>query len=407
MFQNAIYPDSPNGVLDRIRLDKITVVPDGALPLAGGLPSNNPNLNDRTIDLQWGFAATLLNGNFYSNHTATTLSNPFYFEGSLLHELGHARYLIDLYGFNVHDDGTGTTVAIRENGQLIVGTPYMPLLGGAVYFTPIDGLMNGQYHFIDEYSTVALNLIAGHRAVLGNYNAPGNIGVFLQDLPLENRLLVKDDQGNPVSGAVVEVYQAAPQSGVWYGKFYDDTPDLQLMTDSSGYVNLGRCPFSTTGTINHTYGHSNSVIILRIEKNGQAGYNFMEVTDLNMEYWRGNTTMGSYEKQFNLIDPLSLSDNDEEIIEVFALFANYPNPFNPRTVIPFQISERSQITIRVFNTLGEQVKKLLDHESYPPGKHHTSWDGTNEQGQPVSSGVYFYRMDAGQFKMTRKMILIR
>ncbi|MCK4894574.1 MAG: hypothetical protein KAT07_11430, partial [Calditrichia bacterium] len=226
-FINAIYPDSPNGVIDRIRLDKITVVDDNALPLAGGsYPTNMPNLNDRTIDLQWGFPATLLNGTFYSNHTNATMNNPFYFEGSLLHELGHARYLIDLYGLNVHDDGTGNTVAITENGQLIVGTPYMPMLGGAVYYTPINGLMNGQYTFIDEYSTAALNLIAGHRAILGNYNAPGNIGVFLQDLPSENHLIVKDASGNILPGADVKVYQASSQSGVWYGKFYDDIPDL-------------------------------------------------------------------------------------------------------------------------------------------------------------------------------------
>jgi hypothetical protein len=260
---------------------------------------------------------------------------------------------------------------------------------------------------VDEYSVGALNLIAGHRAILGNYNAPGNIGVFLQDLPLENRLLVKDSQGNPVPDASVEVYQATPQSGVWYGKYYDDTPDLQFMTDSSGYVNLGRCPFYPTGTIIHTYGHSNGVMILRVEKNGKVGYNFMEVTDFNMEYWRGNTMIGSYEKQFNLIDPLSLSKDDEHIIEDFALFPNYPNPFNPVTVIPYQVSERSCISISVFNTLGERVKMLVDGESQTPGKYQVTWDGTNDQGQPVSSGIYFYRMEAGQFKITRKMIYIR
>jgi hypothetical protein len=117
--------------------------------------------------------------------------------------------------------------------------------------------------------------------------------------------------------------------------------------------------------------------------------------------------IGSYEKQFNLIDPLSLSGDDEEIIQNFALFPNYPNPFNPRTVIPYQVSEKSRINIGVFNTLGERVKILVDHQSQLPGKYQVSWDGTNDQGQPVSSGIYFYRMEAGHFKMTRKMIYIR
>lgn len=52
MFQNAIFPEAPNGVLDRIRVDSIVIVPDGSLPLAGGLATNNPNLNDYTVDLQ-------------------------------------------------------------------------------------------------------------------------------------------------------------------------------------------------------------------------------------------------------------------------------------------------------------------------------------------------------------------
>jgi hypothetical protein len=66
MFEEAIYNETPDGVLDRIRLEKITIVPDGALPLAGGLPTNNPNVNDRTVDLQWGFPATHLDSDFYN-----------------------------------------------------------------------------------------------------------------------------------------------------------------------------------------------------------------------------------------------------------------------------------------------------------------------------------------------------
>ncbi len=83
MLDTAYYPESPQGVYDRIRIDEIVVVPDSALPLAGGLATNTPNLNDRTVDLQWGFPIALLEGTFYSNHNSTSDSNPFYFEGSL------------------------------------------------------------------------------------------------------------------------------------------------------------------------------------------------------------------------------------------------------------------------------------------------------------------------------------
>jgi hypothetical protein len=106
--------DAPDGVLDRIRLDKITVVPDGALPLNGGLPTNNPDNSDHTTDLVWGFPKTVLNQ--YTNHTDAVWTNPFYYEGSLLHELGHARYLVDVYGFNVTDREDKRRVLITLDG---------------------------------------------------------------------------------------------------------------------------------------------------------------------------------------------------------------------------------------------------------------------------------------------------
>lgn len=413
MFAGAIYPLSPAGVLDRIRLDKITIVPDGALPLAGGLPSNNPNLNDRTVDLQWGFPATLLNGSFYANHTGVSLSNPFYYEGSLIHELGHARYLIDVYGFNIHTSaGDTTVVAIKENGQYVVGTPYMPLAGGAVHLAYFNGLMNSNYTYVDEYSAAALNLIAGHRAVLGNYNAPQNIGVFLQNLPGQNRLTVKDANGAILPFAGVKVYQAEGQPGVWYGKHYDNVPDLELTADADGVVALGRCPFDNDGTIEHTYGLSNAVIILRVESNGWVGYAFMEATSFNMEYWAGNTFIADYEVEVNLLPPVGITQGEDGTApREYALHQNYPNPFNPETAISYQLSPKgqaavSQVKLAIYNLLGQKVRTLVNTRQ-PAGRYEVNWDGRDENGAEVSGGIYFYRLSAGDFQQARKMVLLR
>ena len=408
MFRSAVYPDSPQGVLDRIRIDKITVVPDGALPLAGGLPTNNPNMNDRTVDLQWGFPATLLNGGMYDNHTSTSLNNPFYFEGSLLHELGHARYLIDLYGFNLNEDGSGNTVGILENGQLIAGTPYMPLTGGGVYFTPFRGLMNGQYTYISEYSTPALNLIAGHRATYGNYNAPGNIGVFLQDLPAQNRLTVKDENGNILPLADVKVYRAAPQGGVWYGKYFDNVPDMYLTADSNGVVLLGHCPFSSTGIIQHTYGFSNGVAILRVEHGGKIGYGFLEVTLFNMEYWRGHTSLGNYELNVALVNPTGIEGGVAKLLpNGMVLYQNYPNPFNPATHIRFSTSAAAEIELTIYNALGQVVRNLFSGK-VAAGNQQAVWNGTDNAGRNVSSGVYYYRLSSSSGDVAvKKMLLLR
>ncbi|WP_437727623.1 CARDB domain-containing protein [Sorangium sp. So ce861] len=303
MFAASVYPEAPSGVIERIRLDQITVVNDGALPLAGGLATNDPNLNDRSVDLQWGFPASLLSTGFYNNTTSATTDNPFYYEASLLHELGHARYLVDVYGFNVHEDGSGATVGILEGGAPVAGSVHMPLLppfNDAVYHTKFEGLMNSNGPLVDRHSAPALNRIKGRRAVLGNYNAPGNIGEYLNDLPAQNRLTVKDASGNALAGARVDVYRAGPRAGVWYGKHYDNTPDMTITASSEGRVLLGRCPFSASGTVQHTFGVADGVLIVRVEHGGKRGYGFLEIADFNLEYWRGHTGQGEHELRVTL-----------------------------------------------------------------------------------------------------------
>lgn len=301
----AVYgSDAPNGVLDRFRLDDIHIVPDGALPLAGGYPTNHPNLNDRTIDLQWGFPRTLLDGTMYSNHTLISYDNPFYIEQSLLHELGHARYLIDSYGFDTHNTahhGGYDAVQIYEGTTYVGGSAYMPYLAWeeVLYYNKSGGVMSGPYGFNwSPYETMALNLIAGHRAISGNYNSPGNIGVYLQDLPQNNHIKITDKYGLKMAGANVRLYEAEGGPG-WYGKTFDNVYDQEYTTDANGYFNAGRNPFNPGGSITHTYGKADGVIILRISYSGSIWYRFMEASTFNMEYWRGNTQDAYYTIQLN------------------------------------------------------------------------------------------------------------
>ncbi len=405
MLQSAVFPESPDGVMDRVRIDEIVVVPDSALPLAGGIPSNNPNLNDSTIDLQWGFTSAILQGSFYSNHNSISDDNPFYFEGSLFHELGHARYLIDVYGFDVNDNGTGNTVGIIENGFNIVGTPFMPLTGSSVYSTPIHGLMNGQYTYVDHYSAPALNLITGDRATYGNCNAPENIGVFMQDLPQNNIVTFKDNDGNVLPNADIKIYQSGPHPGEWYGKYFNNTPDLQFTADSLGKVNVGRCPFSANGIIVHDYGFSNSIAIVRVGYEGLVGYTFLPVSSFNLKYWARDTLTAEYDLNVNLINP---SDVREANIlpGKFVLEQNYPNPFNPETRINYQIASSGRVNLIIYNLLGEEVKTLVNKDQ-STGKYSITWDGKNNYNLMLPSGVYFYRLEAGNTVLTKKLVLLK
>jgi hypothetical protein len=91
---------------------------------------------------------------------------------------------------------------------------------------------------------------------------------------------------------------------------------------------------------------------------------------------------------------------------VYSLEQNYPNPFNPGTTIEYSVPRRSIVRIDVFNLLGQKVRTLLDREQ-PAGSYTITWDGTNTTGQPVSTGVYFYRFQAGDSFQTKKMLLLK
>ncbi len=92
--------------------------------------------------------------------------------------------------------------------------------------------------------------------------------------------------------------------------------------------------------------------------------------------------------------------------ESFELSQNYPNPFNPSTTISYSLPRRSDVTIEIFNLLGQRVRTLVD-ESQSSGPHKVEWDGRDAEGKTVSSGVYLYRLKAEGGVLSRKMILLK
>ena len=90
----------------------------------------------------------------------------------------------------------------------------------------------------------------------------------------------------------------------------------------------------------------------------------------------------------------------------FTLSQNYPNPFNPETYIEFERAKASHVKIDVFNIVGQKVRTLVDEEMQP-GRYVADWDSKDEQGNSVSSGIYFYRMQADDFSDMKKMLLVK
>ena len=104
-------------------------------------------------------------------------------------------------------------------------------------------------------------------------------------------------------------------------------------------------------------------------------------------------------------------ENDLLLPKVFELRQNYPNPFNPVTTIEYALPRISEVTIEIYNILGQQVAKLVN-DKQPPGYYSVRWEGLNSNGYNVSNGMYFYRMVAQSgegrlFVKSRKMLFIK
>jgi hypothetical protein len=94
-------------------------------------------------------------------------------------------------------------------------------------------------------------------------------------------------------------------------------------------------------------------------------------------------------------------DHSSDLPYHFGLFQNYPNPFNPSTTISYSLPKTTNVSLRITNALGQEVA-LLVNERKESGQHQITWNAIN-----VPSGIYFYRLQAGEFVETKKMIVLR
>jgi len=127
-------------------------------------------------------------------------------------------------------------------------------------------------------------------------------------------------------------------------------------------------------------------------------------------------TSGSFNYSYQALYDSTLTKVEEQQAQMpnsFFLFQNYPNPFNPSTTIPFTVNSSQfmvhrpiHTTLKIYNILGELVRTLLDEEKMP-GDYQVVWDGRDDKGEKVSSGIYFYRLQSGGNSERKKMVLIK
>jgi hypothetical protein len=181
---------------------------------------------------------------------------------------------------------------------------------------------------------------------------------------------------------------------------YENDGDMDIVTMNNRLEKNGITVFLNDGMGNFTtrencyFPHANgfpwSIIASDFDLDGRTDIAITSTSDsLFVLYNLGGGTVGIQDQK------------KEEIPTSFSLSQNYPNPFNPTTTIKFSIPQSGLVNLAVYNILGEQVKTLINEER-PAGNHSIQFNASN-----LSSGIYFYRLQAGSFVQTKKMLMIK
>jgi len=121
---------------------------------------------------------------------------------------------------------------------------------------------------------------------------------------------------------------------------------------------------------------------------------------------RENPTEGNRPKLTVIYTPTTSVSSEILAPSDFVLHQNYPNPFNPSTTINFRLAKSGLVTLKIFDLSGRGIKTLIEGPR-DAGVHTVTWDGTNQSGQPIASGIYVYRLQADEFSQAAKMMFIQ
>lgn len=207
--------------------------------------------------------------------------------------------------------------------------------------------------------------------------------------------------GNVLSGGMYTTHTAVPDT-LMYDPYYEI--GVANWLDGVEPVNTGDVCMTTFGLspvaigVNHAVGDDKIVFL---------GFDPLSIDVRSPSYvWYGNSADALQNTALDYFGIVSVGDEGAKLPTDFALAQNYPNPFNPTTTVAFSVPSASNITIAVYNLLGQKVVDLVN-SSYQPGKYNVNWNGTDAAGKAVSSGVYFYRMTADGFTAQHKMLYLK
>ena len=286
----------------------------------------------------------------------------------------------DVNGGSIYIDGEETPG--NDNGVLNVNGEIHTYLGAdmrdlAEYF---DGLINDVAIFSgiltgDDIASIysagpGFNLTYNH----DNYNGSEDLVAFYPIELMEGSLL-QDASGNGNNGAI--------DGASWDGDF-EIVPNWLSVSSPMNYLG---------------YGDSDMLDIIVNTAELPVGniYNSSVIV-------RSNDEIAIIPVNLTLVS--SLSTDPFVVVDEYRLHNAYPNPFNPTTDIRYQIPINDYVSITIFDVTGRNVKSLVRNNK-EAGSHMARWDATNNSGEPVTTGMYFFTIQSGDFRQTKKMVLLK
>ncbi|MFA5010704.1 MAG: LamG-like jellyroll fold domain-containing protein [Ignavibacteria bacterium] len=329
-----------------------------------------------------------------------------------MHSVVSTSTLIIDQWYHVAGTFDGQYIKIYINGGLDntnnIGSPYTIITPTDVSFT-IGNVMAGYWFngLIDEVSVwniarTAVDISSTYNSSLAG-NEPGLIAYYKMNDGVGTNLTDEQTNFTRASGADGTVYNAT-----WSSTDYPLPAELTSFTANVKQRNVMLNWGTASETNNSGFG------VQRLDAEGSwnevafvKGHGTTS-TPVNYSYEDKNLTTGTYSYRLKQVDYngnyeyFNLNSNVEiGTPQKYSISQNYPNPFNPATKIYFDIPKVSSVKISVYDVSGREVKVLVN-EKYQPGNYETVFDGSM-----FSSGVYFYKIQAGDFTETKKMILMK
>jgi immune inhibitor A len=321
--------------------------------------------------------------------------------GVYCHELGHNFGLPDLYdlGYDSYGIGKWSLMAVGCWNGTLGNSPAHPdayCMTRLGYVTP----------------TVVTSNTSGVK-IPAIENSPVAYKLWTSGLPLSQYFLVSNNQkvgydaGLPYSGLLIwhideNVSDEGANDQQWYPGYTSYGHYKVALMQADGLWQLEKLlsvgnsgdPFPGSAS-NRTFdGASNP------NSNDYAGGE-THVAVYNVSNSNDTMTCDVF------VSPADVKDESEHSLpSECQLEQNYPNPFNPQTEIEYHLSRSGSVTLEIFNALGEKVCTLVNQQQ-ERGFHQMSWNGTDDQGEPVSNGIYFYRLKVNHFIQTNKMIFLK